>query len=111
MLEQTTRIVSENLARNMDRRRFLKRMGEALFAGVATMSVGRVTSAFAVAGGQSTQPIVPVCNPPGPYCNVDGVNEPNGCHGSACFQHLYAGQVLQCRLYYAWFPYGCWTNA
>jgi hypothetical protein len=52
-----------------------------------------------------------VCQPPGPYCNLNGQNNPNGCHGAHCFQHLYSGQVLQCQVYYQYYQAGCWTTA
>src|SRR5262245_46401537 len=101
MIEKTTRIISENLARAVDRRTFLRRAGEATFAGVAALAAGRMTPAFA-AGRTPPLPLVPRCAPPGPYCNLNGVNEPNGCHGGSCFQHLTGGQVRQCRVYYQW---------
>jgi hypothetical protein len=55
---------------------------------------------------------VPDCNPPGPFCNLNGnVQDPNGCHGAHCFHHLYNGTVYQCRVYYAYYQTGCWTTA
>jgi hypothetical protein len=109
MLHRTTRIISENLARTMDRRSFMRRTGGAMFAGMAALAVGRGSAAFA-AGSDRPHPLVPVCAPPGPYCNLNGVNEPNGCHGGSCFQHLSGGQVRQCRYYYI-YQAGCWTTA
>src|SRR5204863_106088 len=107
MIEKTTRIISENLARTLDRRAFVKRAGEVVFAGLAGMASGHMVPAFAGswAGGQPQppQPIVPSCSPPGPYCNLNGVNEPNGCHGGSCFQHLSGGSVVQCRVFYAYY--------
>src|SRR6476660_5042195 len=111
MLENTTRIVSENLARAIDRRAFLKRTGETAFAGLAALAAGRLLTAPAAAGtGPGTAPRTPSCAPPGPYCNLNGTNEPNGCHGGSCFQHLYSGTVYQCRVYYI-YQAGCWTTA
>ena len=117
MFEKTTRIMSENLARGMDRRRFLKRAGETAFASMAALAAGHMAPALAAAGVRRqpaergvSEPLVPSCAPPGPYCNLNGINEPNGCHGSSCFQHLYQGQILQCRVYYI-YQAGCWTTA
>lgn len=111
MFEHSTRIASENLARGMNRRTFLRRLGEATFAGVAALAAGHVLGpgASASSGRLPPGPDTPACSPPGPYCNLNGVNEPNGCHGGSCFQHLYQGQVLQCRIYYT-YQVGCWTT-
>jgi hypothetical protein len=112
MLEQKTRIITENLARTINRRTFLRRTGEATFAGMLALAAGRGGSAFAARSGRRPpQPTVPSCSPPGPYCNLNGVNEPNGCHGGSCFQHLNGGQVQQCRVYYTFYQAGCWTTA
>jgi hypothetical protein len=113
MFEQTTRVLSENLARAINRRTFLKRAGQATFGVVATLAAGHSLAERAAAAkiGPQVDPMAPVCNPPGPYCNLDGVNLPNGCHGAHCFQHRYNGQVVQCRLAYNWYQAGCWTTA
>ena|SRR5436190_9146361 len=109
-------MVCENLARAMDRRSFLKHTGETVFAGLAAIAAGHLVFSTASAGGNaesgptSGPPIVPTCAPPGPYCNLNGINEPNGCHGGSCFQHLYNGQVLQCRAFYGGYVTGCWTT-
>lgn len=103
MLERTTRLVSENMARGLNRRSFLKRAGETAFAGMAAL-------ASANGGVGPPIPTVPACGPPGPYCNLNGVNEPNACHGASCFQHLYNGQVLQCHAYGGSYTTGCWTT-
>src|SRR6059036_361453 len=109
MIEKTTRLLTENLARSINRRAFLRRAGEVSFAGMAALAAGRGLPAFASAGvTQPPEPTVPSCSPPGPYCNLNGVNEPNGCHGASCYQHLYSGQVLQCHIYYT-YQVGCWT--
>ena len=113
MFERSTRIVCENLARGLDRRLFLRRTGEVVFASMAALAAGRMTPAFAMVGRKPSQdvppPLVPRCAPPGPYCNLNGVNEPNGCHGGSCFQHLSGGQVRQCRYLYI-YQAGCWTT-
>src|SRR5260221_694753 len=108
MFNRTTRIISESLARNLDRRAFIKRTGETIFVGLAAMASGHMVPALASAriGRQPPQPTMPSCAPPGPYCNLNGVNEPNGCHGGSCFQHLSGGTVLQCRVYYAFYQAG-----
>lgn len=112
MLEKTTRIVTENLARNMNRRKFLRRTGETVFLGLSALAAGRSMPrlAYASAGPGAPPPGPPACAPPGPYCNLNGVNEPNGCHGGSCFQHLAGGEVRQCRLWYI-YQAGCWTTA
>jgi hypothetical protein len=111
MIERTTRLVSENLARAMDRRSFLKRAGETAFVGMAALAAGQLWPALASANGgtQPPLPTVPACSPPGPYCNLNGVNEPNACHGASCFQHVYQGELLQCHAY-GGYPTGCWTT-
>ena|SRR5436190_5429524 len=106
MLEQTTRIFSENLARALNRRSFIKRSGQATFLGLAALAAGHgATSAFAT----KDQPNIS-CSPPGPYCSVNGVAT-DGCHGGSCFQHLTGGRVYQCRVYYQYYQGGCWTTA
>src|SRR5262245_25606793 len=116
MLEENTRIFCEKLARAMDRRSFLKRVGATAFAGMAALAAGGAPATGASAGHQvdpgpgTTPPRVPTCAPPGPYCSLNGVNEPNACHGASCFQHLYNGQVLQCRAFYGGYITGCWTT-
>jgi hypothetical protein len=116
MLEDTTRIFCERLARAVDRRTFLKRVGETAFVGMAALAAGAMLPAGASAdhgvdpGPNPIVPRVPTCSPPGPYCNLNGVNEPNACHGASCFQHRYNGQVLQCRAFYGGYITGCWTT-
>jgi hypothetical protein len=116
MLNERTRLVSENLARAINRRMFLKRAGETAFAGIAALVAGHTLLRPASARVTKLPPsfgpsAVPLCTPPGPYCNLTGTNEPNGCHGSSCFQHLYNSQVYQCRVYYTYYQAGCWTTA
>jgi hypothetical protein len=113
MFDKTTRLVTENLARAIDRRSFLKRAGTTVFTGMVALASGNVSSALAVAGVKRQTappvPLQPVCSPPGPYCNTGG-GILSGCHGSSCFQHLYNSQILQCRVYYI-YQAGCWTTA
>jgi len=111
MFEQTTRILSENLARAIDRRTFLKRAGQATFGVVATLAAGHslASRAAATKAGPSVDPLIS-CAPPGPYCNT-GTGNLSGCHGAHCFQHLSGGQVLQCHVYYTFYQAGCWTTA
>ena len=73
MLEKATRLFSENLARAIDRRSFLKRVGETTFAGVAALAAGHLVPSLAAAGTSPTAvPKTPSCSPPGPYCSVTG---------------------------------------
>ena len=113
MFEHTARIWSENLARAIDRRTFLKRASQTTFAGVLALAAGHSLAdrASATKSGPRPPDPTPQCAPPGPYCNLNGVNEPNGCHGAHCFQHLYQGQVLQCRTWQCCYQAGCWTTA
>src|SRR4051812_12014865 len=116
MIHNTTRTLTENLARSINRRAFLKRAGEVTFAGMAALAAGRGLALASVGTSDNGAGVVPrdptiQCSPPGPYCNLNGTNEPNGCHGGSCFQHLSGGQVLQCRVYYAFYQAGCWTTA
>jgi len=111
VFERTTRIFSESLARSMNRRSFMRRTGEAVFVGVAALAAGQVMPGRARAGNTLPPTPTPNCSPPGPYCNLTGVNQPDGCHGGACFQHLYNGTVYQCRVYYQYYQAGCWTSS
>lgn len=117
MLQQTTRIWSENLARSLNRRSFLKRGGETAFAALAALAAGHALPPLAWANkgplppSPDPVPLVPTCAPPGPYCNLNGINEPNGCQGGSCRQHLSGGTVYQCRVVYNWYQAGCWTTA
>jgi len=113
VLEKTTRILSESLARATNRRTFLKRAGESTFIGMAALAAGHLTlgHASAAVNPMPKVPATPSCSPPGPYCNIDGTNEPNGCHGASCFEYLFNSQVIQCRVYYQFYQAGCWTTA
>jgi hypothetical protein len=112
MFEQKIRIVSETLARTVDRRDFLKKAGGAVVAGVAALAMGpslgwKEKDTFAA----PRIPTVANCVPPGPYCNLDGQNEPNGCKGASCFQHFAGGHVRQCHPQLGYTVTGCWTTA
>ena len=124
MLEDRVKILSENLARSMDRRKFLRRAGGTIFAGLAALASGHLLGAGASAGVPDPRrkgallpsaPMIPNCKPPGPYCNLEDVQcyacgyDPNACHGSACFQHIKQGQLLECRIDYRFYGAGCWT--
>jgi len=109
VLEQKVKILSESLARSMDRRKFLKQTGGTLFAGMTALAAGHLMGGKASAAERKPAYTPPQCAPPGPYCNLNGVNEPNGCHGSSCYQHLALGQVMQCRVFYI-YQAGCWTT-
>jgi hypothetical protein len=109
MFEQKIRIWSEALARDINRRDFLRRAGTVIVAGVSSLALGPVLSNRAREA--SAGPIVPAisCSPPGPYCNTGG-GDISGCHGGHCFQHISSGQLLACRVYYTYYSTGCWTN-
>lgn len=121
MLERRIRLVSENLARVLDRRQFIKKTGSAIFAGLIALAAGHSLAGEASATGtrKTRLPLVPICNPPGPYCNTNGVHEPNGClnsrpggpFNSRCLHHVHEGQTLYCQISYYWYPAGCWTYA
>ena len=110
MLDQKVKILSESLARSIDRRTFLKRTGGTVFAGMTALAAGHLMGGKASAAERQPAYTPPQCAPPGPYCNLNGVNEPNGCRGGSCFQHLYNGEVMQCRVYYTYYQAGCWTT-
>jgi hypothetical protein len=117
MFDQKIRLLSEGLARTVDRRRFLKQTGATMFAGIAALAAGHTLGGRATANGIDTGkppkvPMIPQCNPPGPYCNLNGnTQDPNGCHGGSCFQHRTGGQIYQCYVYYQYYQAGCWTTA
>jgi hypothetical protein len=110
MFDHRVRVLSEKLARGINRRDLLKRAGGAIFAGIASLAAGH-TLADGAEAAQSGKgiPSTPRCAPPGPFCNVDGYNEPNGCHGAQCFQHRAYGILMQCKVFYSFFQAGCWT--
>jgi hypothetical protein len=111
-MDHKVRVLSEGLARGVDRRGFLRKAGSAVFAGVAALAAGHSLAGSVAAGTQSSRiPRRPRCAPPGPFCNIDGNNEPNGCHGAQCFQHVREGALMQCRVYYLFYAAGCWTTA
>jgi|GEM_PF-956597 len=117
-LDRMIRFASEDLARTLDRRAFLKRAGTSAFLFMAAVATGRglsnpakVSAAGAAGSNRLTPPQPPAinCSPPGPYCN-NGNGALSGCNGAHCFDHLSGGQLVQCRLYYAFYPGGCWTS-
>ena len=114
MFDQKVRVLSEGLARTLDRRKFLKQTGTTMFAGIAALAAGHTLAGNSAAASGSTTgraPLAPQCAPPGPYCNLNGVNEPNGCHGGSCFQHRHTdGIIYQCYVYYQYYQAGCWTT-
>lgn len=109
MLDQKIKVISESLARGMNRRSFVKRAGGAVVATVSTFALGPLLSNRA--RQVSAAPLIPAisCSPPGPYCTIDGTNL-SGCHGGHCFQHLNSGTVRQCVVYYQYYSTGCWTT-
>jgi len=112
MLEKTTRILSENLARSLNRRSFLQRVGQTTFAGIAALAAGHggMRLAAASTGSDNRAPLGgPQCAPPGPFCNINGTIL-DGCRGSSCFQHRSGGTIYQCRVYYTYYQAGCWTT-
>ncbi|MEO6456846.1 MAG: hypothetical protein ABIO92_01020 [Chloroflexia bacterium] len=110
MLDEKVKILSETLARGINRRKFLKQTGGTIFAGMTALAAGHVLGGNASAAERQPAYTLPQCAPPGPYCNLNGVNEPNGCRGGSCYQHLALGQVMQCRVYYQYYQAGCWTT-
>ncbi len=110
VLDHTTRILSEGLARAVNRRTFLKRAGQATFGVVATLAAGHSLADRAAAmRSPGVDPLTPNCAPPGPYCNTGG-GDLSGCHGGHCFQHMSQNQVVQCHVYYQYYASGCWTS-
>jgi hypothetical protein len=110
MLEQRVKLVSENLARTMDRRRFLKQAGSTIFGGMAAIAAGHMVIGKASAQQPQPNPQQPACAPPGPYCNTGG-GILSGCHGSSCFQHMVNNVVYQCHIWQCCYQAGCWTTA
>jgi hypothetical protein len=113
MLEQKVRLISEGLARTLERRRFIKQAGALIFAGLSAFAAGHGfhTRAFAKNGSDNaTTPWPPLCVPPGPYCNIDGSTSTNGCRGGSCFQHRHQGEIIQCRISYCCYQVGCWST-
>ncbi|MDQ2809581.1 MAG: hypothetical protein M3Z04_22125 [Chloroflexota bacterium] len=114
-LDRIIRFASEDLARSLDRRSFLKRASTGAFLFMAAVATGRGLSHPAKVSAAESNPLVPPkvplisCSPPGPYCN-NGNGALSGCNGAHCFDHLSNGQLVQCRLYYTYYPGGCWTS-
>src|SRR5688500_4138276 len=110
MLDQKVKILSESLARSINRRKFLKQTGGTIFAGMTALAAGHLFGRKASSAEKMPAYMPPQCAPPGPYGNHIGVNEPNCGLGGSCYQHRYQGNVLQCRVYYQWYQAGCWTT-
>lgn len=110
MLDQKIKVMSESLARGINRRSFLKQAGGAVVATVSTFALGPILSNRA--RQVSAAPLIPTisCSPPGPYCNTGG-GDLSGCHGGHCFQHTTGGITYPCRVYYQYYTTGCWTTA
>lgn len=111
MLEHRIRVLSEALARAIDRRLFLRRAGSSIAAGAAALVIGpALTGNRAEAAPKPLSSPNITCSPPGPYCNTGGGNL-SGCNGAHCYQHLYNGTVYSCQVYYQYYQVGCWTTA
>src|SRR4051794_19228993 len=106
MLEQRIKLISESLARTLDRRMFLRGAGSAVVSGMSALMLGPSLSTVPTPDlPPGPAPRTPICNPPGPFCNLDGnFEDPNGCHGGHCFQHLNFGVVRTCRVFYQFYP-------
>jgi hypothetical protein len=114
-LDKLTRFASEDLARGLNRRSFMRRAGTGAFAFMITLTTGKLftprSAAAAAIGPKPPEPAPLIsCSPPGPYCNTGG-GSLTGCHGAHCFQHLYNGTIYQCQVYYQYYSAGCWTTA
>jgi len=112
-LDKLTRFASEDLARGLNRRSFLRQAGTGAFAFMITAVTGKLlTPRSAAAASIKPPPALPNCAPPGPYCNYEGGSppQPDACRGAHCFQHMSGGQVRQCQVYYQYYPSGCWTS-
>ena len=113
MIEQRIKVVSEALARSIDRRSFIRRASAGVASGITAFAMGSLLStspARAAVRSNGLVPSQPQCAPPGPYCNT-GTGALSGCHGGHCYQHLYNGQVYACTVYYQYYPAGCWSTA
>jgi len=111
MFERKVRLASEALARGMSRRTFLRRTGGVVVGGVTAIAMGALLPKGTTQVDAGTfKPDIPEisCAPPGPYCNI-GTGDLSGCRGGHCFQHLSAGQVYACHVFYI-YPAGCWTT-
>jgi len=109
-LDKLTRFASEDLARGLNRRSFLRRAGTGAFTLMITVATGKLFVPRSAAAAGIKPPPTISCAPPGPYCNTGG-GDLSGCRGAHCFQHLSGGQIRQCHVYYAFYPAGCWTTA
>lgn len=111
MFDRKIRLISEALARGVDRRGFIKKAGGAVVTGVVALAMGPTLGRNAPKAYASPRvPTVANCAPPGPYCNIDGQGEPNGCRGASCYQHLSGGTIQMCQVFYIYQVTGCWTT-
>lgn len=112
MLEDRVKVFSEALARAIDRRTFVKRVGSTVVAGLGALVMGPLvgkSTAKAAATGAMGPLGSPSCAPPGPYCNTGG-GILSGCRGGHCYQHQ-TSPVVTCDVYYTFYTTGCWTTA
>lgn len=117
MIEQRIKVWSEAIARNIDRRTFLRRAGGAVVSGVVALVMGPALGRSATVTASPLVPDRARCAPPGPFCNLEGMpsasSEPTGCRNGHCFQHVTSpgGTVQSCKVYYTFYPgTGCWTT-
>ena len=125
MFDHKVRLLTEGMTRAMGRRKFLSQVGAAVFAGVATLAVGRTLGNPVSAQqegeeydpsddprrGRPNTPFASACFAPnGRFCSVNVSQSGDGCQGAYCFQHKFDDQLLECRLSYNWgYAVGCWT--
>lgn len=109
MLEQKVKIFSEALARAVDRRTFVKRVGAGVMAGVSALVMGPLVARSGMTPASASASLASPnisCAPPGPYCN-NGGGDLSGCRGGHCYQH----NGGSCVVYYTFYTTGCWTTA
>ncbi len=125
MFDRKVRLLTEGLARNMGRRKFLAQASATIFAGVDTLAAGRTLGNTVSAQqedreydpssdprrGRPDSPLVSPCFAPNStFCSVNVPQSSDGCHGAYCFQRKYNDEILDCRLSYNYgYAVGCWT--
>src|SRR5689334_19440781 len=97
-LDKITRFASEDLARTINRRSFMRRAGTGAFGMMLALATGKAFAPRQAAAGGAKPPgafLVTNCAPRGPYCNYVGNSPPQtaACHGAHCCQHLSGGQI------------------
>jgi hypothetical protein len=113
MIEQKIRVLSEALARAVDRRSFVKRAGGVVMAGIATLVMKPTLASAGASANANAGPAmagaIPAisCAPPGPYCNTGG-GDLSGCRGAHCFAH--GTTTNACKVYYTFYATGCWST-